>query len=602
MKTLMVWEKRRFYKIVKCLTTIYVSWVLIFLIAIVKFTDAGLEIDKDLGTFDSSVNGYVERLEFEKKILEGLMKLHDLKEREILPDKITTSELVSKNENLSINKEAGKYGTVIYTISAHLVPMNEILHVLASESGRRFIVDEDIDKNEISSHVSVFLEHTPLVDIIDIILGSKGIESIISDDIIFATLPAKLNVASSFDYYQEKAVQAYQRAMIKYPDYKEIARAYYELGNFYSTSGFPTIALQEYRVVIEKYPEHPLAKKSMFSIGKSYEMLGDIENARKSFLDYVEKYPQDSNVDDAYLIVGDLWRKQKEYKEAIETYSYIVREFPEQNTARLAQERLGFTHIESNDYSSALKTFLDMKKKSLPGELRYEIVYQIGNCYYLMGKYTEAINILNEFVLYEEENDMLDDAYYKLADCFFKLEDYLTALQLYKDVLAKVPDSNLSPYGFLYSGKSLRMMTMLENAKKTLREGLNYYPDSVYTESMKFEMGLCYFDDENFNQAFEVFEEIAAKKKDIDVVVQANIYAGISLNREKQHKKAIEFYMKALGKDINVQEKNWIFKLMGDSYTELGELSEAIKAYQGEFYSTTAHKQENEAMNPMYRN
>jgi len=571
-------------KLHEYLIAVYVLMVFILLATMDKPACASVQDDKGIGgVLDVPINDYEEKLKYEKKILDGLMKLLDLKESEIISDKIAASELVAKNENLFINKETSEYGTVLYTIKADLVSIDEILHALVSTSGRELVLDEDISKKEMFSVISISLEQVPLVDIIDIVVGARGFESIISDSIIFVTMPAKLNMVSPFDYYQEKAIQAYQKAMIKYPDYKGIGRAYYELGNFYFASGFPTIALQEYRVVVEKYPDLPMARTSMFYIGKCYEMLGDIGNAIQNYLYYVEKYPQDSNAVDAYFIMGDLWRKQKDYKKAIEIYTYIIEEYQEGSTIRLAQMQLGYTYVESEDYTSALNTFLDMKKKPLPDELRYEIGYQIGNCYYLMGQYAEAIKILNDFILYEQESDMRDDAYYKLADCFFEREDYLTAFQLYRDALTEFPDSNLSPYGYLYSGKSLRMMNMLESAKNTIRTGLGIYPDSVYTENMKFEIGLCYLEDESFERAFEVFEEIDTKNKNIEMVAyQANIYAGICLCREKQHRKAIDFYMKALDEDVTVQERNRIFKLIGDCYTDLGELTKAIRAYQGE--------------------
>jgi TolA-binding protein len=551
-------------------------------IAMCKPAGAGVRNDNSAELLDVSIEDYEEKLEYERKILGGLINLLELKEREIISDEIAASELVAKNENLSISKETSEHGTVLYTIKANMVSIDEILHALVSTSGRELVLDKDIDKKVIFSVISVFLERTPLVDIIDVMVGARGLESIISDDIIFITMPAKLNLVSPFDYYQEKAIHAYQKAMIKYPDYKGIGRAYYELANFYFTSGFPTIALQEYKIVVEKYSDLPMAGASMFHIGKCYEMLGDVEKAMQSYSNYAEKYPQDSNVVDAYLVMGDIWRKQKDYEKAIEIYRYIIEKYLEVNTVSLAQMQLGYTHLELKDYDSALSTFEDMKKKQLSDEFRCEIEYQIGNCYYLMGKYDEAINILSDFVLHEQESDMQDDAYYKLSDCFFKRGDYLRAFQLYRNALTDFPDSNLSSYGFLYSGKSLRMMNMLESAKNILRKGLSIYPDSVHAESMKVEMGLCYFKDESFDLAFKVFEEIDTMNNNNIVAYQANMYAGICLCRERQHEKAIGFYIKALNGDVTAQERNQIFKLIGDCYTDLGEQTKAIMAYQGE--------------------
>jgi tetratricopeptide (TPR) repeat protein len=390
--------------------------------------------------------------------------------------------------------------------------------------------------------------------------------------------------------------------MIKYPDYEGIAQAYYELGNFYLASNFPSIALQEYRTVSANYSDHPLAKKSKFNEGKCYVKLDDLEKARGSYLNYVLRYPNESNVDDTYLIIGDLWRKQGNYEKAIESYNFVIKEYHDSDTVISAHMRLGKTHLDAGDYSLALQTFLDMKEKFqsesdiqayqtedtilasdrliMPDEVRYELEYQIGNCYYLFGDYNEAISALSNFVFYEKGNDVQEKAYYKLADCFFRTGDFLTAFQLYKGALAVYPDSSLSSQGFLYSGKSLRLMKMLDSAVEILNQGLSKYPDGIYAESIKFEIGLCHLDDENNKRAFDIFKRIAERKKDKDLAVKANIFAGVCLGRDKQYEKAIENYRKILDGEVTEKQRNWVSGLIGDSYSELGLLTEAVKAYQ----------------------
>lgn len=566
---------------------------------------AGEQSGEDARLLNMSIDQYKARVSDERKILEGLKKLFELEQRKALSDEGVTTEMVAMNEDLYIEKKTGNYDTVFFSIKADLVSMDEILQTLVSASGKKIIIDEDIDKEELSSVISIHLENTPLVDIIDIILGAKGLETIISENLIFVTLPAKLHVASSYGYYQEKAIQAYQKAMIKYPSYDGIVRAYHELGNFYLASGFPSIALQEHMEVIANYPDHPLARRSLFNAGKSYEMLDDIENAKKLYLKYVQKYPQATDVDDTYLIIGDLWRRQGNYEKAAEVYHYIIKEYHDRDTVMFAHMRLGYVYIDSKDYASALKTFLNMKKVFqsgrrefgspgnnvlmangliLPDELRYALGYQIGNCYYLLREYDKAIWELSKFVFHEQDNDMLDDAYYKLADCFFKKEDYLTAFQLYKSALSELPDSSLSPHGFLYSGKSLRRIKMLDSAIEILNQGLSRHQDGIYAENMKFEIGLCYLDDENYKRALDTFEKIVKRKRNKDLTVKADIYAGVCLERDKQFEKAIERYQEALAfggeGDLTEKQKNWVFRLIGDSYSELGLLSKAIKAYQ----------------------
>ena len=560
-----------------------VSLMFLLSLFIVKDCGAGSQDEKGEQVTTVCNKGYEKRLLFEKKLLEGLIKLLDLKQREILPDKRMTSELISKNGNLTVKREISDSGINLYTINARFVPLNDILQALASYSGRKIIIDEDIGEETMSSVVSVSLEYTPFADIIEILIGSKGLESVMSDDIVFVTVPAKLDLISSYDYYQEKAVQVYQMAMIKYPQYKNIANAYYELGEFYLASGLPAIALQEFRIVVEKYQGCPKGNVSMYNIGKCYEMLGDTENAIQSYLQYTKKYPRDDHVVDAFLKAADLWRKQKNYQKAIEILKFVITEYPEKNTASVAELRLGYTYFDMEDYVSALDTFSGMKERDQFTEFQNEIEYQIGLCYYLMGEYSEAVGVFNNFVMYKEGNDLLDDAYYKLADCFFMMEEYLVAFKLYKGALSEFNESSLTPYGLLYSGKSLRMLNMFGMAEKILREGLSSYPDSVYAGSMNFEIGLCYYEDENFKRAFDVFEGIARDERNRDLTAQANMYAGICLSGEKQYRRALEFYRKAIDEDGSLHENDKVFGLVGDCYTELGELANAVRAYQKEF-------------------
>ncbi len=79
-----------------------------------------------------------------------------------------------------------------------------------------------------------------------------------------------------------------------------------------------------------------------------------------------------------------------------------------------------------------------------------------------------------------------------------------------------------------------------------------------------------------------MFEEIAEEKKDKNMTVKANIYAGICLERSKQLEKAIERYQKAFNAGASKKQREWVSKLIGDSYSELGLHVEAVKAYQQE--------------------
>ncbi|MGQ3685448.1 MAG: tetratricopeptide repeat protein [Candidatus Loosdrechtia sp.] len=585
-------------KHIACVSILIVSLFTVFLSGCLEAAERDGEGTELLNIL---IDKYEKRMVDERTVLEGLKKLFELKHSKNLADEDISDKIADINERITVEQSAGKYGAVLYSVKADLVTVGDALQTLTSVSGKDSIIDADIDKEVLSSVISLHLENLPLIDILDIILGKKGLEAIImNENLLYVTSPAKLNVPSLHIYYQEKAMLAYQRAMVKYPDYKEIARAYYEVGNFYLTSGYPSIALEKYKIITESYPDHPLAKESLLLEGKCYEMLDDRENAKLSYLNYVQRYPRSSDVDEIYLIIGDLWEKLGNYEKAIDIYRYIIEEFPDRDLSIMAHMRLGFAYMDLQDFATALQTFQTIKMKSqregecqndgevqMPGRfilsdaLRYELNYQIGNCYFLLGKYDDAINMLGKIVLYYKNSNVTDKAYYRLADCFFEMGDFLTAFQLYKNALSEYPGSSLIPHGFLYSGKSLRQIKMFDTAVEILNQGIRNHSEGAYAEGMKFEIGLCYFDDGNYKMALYMFEEIAKRKKDKNLAVQAYIYAGICLERESKPDEAIKYYRKALAEEgITEDQRNRVFGLIGDSYSNRGLPAKAIKAYQ----------------------
>ena len=66
----------------------------------------------------------------------GLKTLLEIKQREALSDEDVTIELDTNNEKLFINKRRSNYGTVLYSIKADLVSIDEILQTLVSASGK----------------------------------------------------------------------------------------------------------------------------------------------------------------------------------------------------------------------------------------------------------------------------------------------------------------------------------------------------------------------------------------------------------------------------------------------------------------------------------
>src|SRR3990167_8940853 len=88
----------------------------------------------------------------------------------------TAPIVIRPNENIVLTKETGDYDVAVYSIDANEVKITDILQVLSASFGKSIIVDEDVDAAYLSSYVNISIQKSPLLDILEVVLGIRGLE------------------------------------------------------------------------------------------------------------------------------------------------------------------------------------------------------------------------------------------------------------------------------------------------------------------------------------------------------------------------------------------------------------------------------------------
>ena len=140
--------------------------------------------------------------------------------------------LINPNENILLKKEMGEYDVQVYSIDATQVTVADVLQALSASFGKSIIVDDEVDPAYLASYINISIQKSPLQDILEVVLGMRGLEFVQNEDSIFVTSLAKLNIDTAFEYYRDKSIHLYQKAQIKYPNDPRIVKAYFELGNY----------------------------------------------------------------------------------------------------------------------------------------------------------------------------------------------------------------------------------------------------------------------------------------------------------------------------------------------------------------------------------
>ena len=493
----------------------------------------------------------------------------------------TAPIVIRPNENIVLTKETGDYDVAVYSIDATQVKITDILQVLSASFGKSIIVDEDVDAACLSSYVNISIQKSPLLDILEVVLGIRGLEFIQNEDSIYVITLSKLNEDNAFEYYRDKGVRLYQKAQLKYPNDRRVAKAYLELGNYYYDLGFNFLALQEYKIVLEKYKEPQLAKEALFKTGRCYDRLKDHENARRAYFQFMYNYPKDPLVDDTLLSIGDSFVEQGLYHKAIDIYERVIREYPNEDTACRSQFNMAKTYVTMGNYRNALQSLLQARENYNSGQMRFEIEYQIGNCLYLLNEYQDAGSVLGNLLVSGPggEGELMENASFLLGDCFYKQGNYLAAFQTFGRAIDTYSKNNKVPYGIYFMGKSLSDMNMPDSAIQTFRDGMQAYPDHGYAHKMALDIGNCYFDRGDYNLAYHAFDNFVKQYPDSELIVEGMIRRADALFHDKKYDEAIHNYLDLLKTSNEEKIRRYAFKRIGDCHKSMGKLEQALKAY-----------------------
>lgn len=104
------------------------------------------------------------------------------------------------------------------------------------------------------------------------------------------------------------------------------------------------------------------------------------------------------------------------------------------------QFNLGLFH--ERRYQEAIAGYEELLATNLNHSLSDNAQYWIGECYYAMGRFREAIMAFEKVFTFPQSNKN-DYAQFKIGQCYFKLGDAERSLQEFQQLIDNYPDSEL---------------------------------------------------------------------------------------------------------------------------------------------------------------
>lgn len=138
---------------------------------------------------------------------------------------------------------------------------------------------------------------------------------------------------------------------------------------------------------------------------------------------------------------------------------------------------------------SSCGNFTNLYKHKLK-EKDYDYMYEAAKEYYVAGRYTQAITLLNDVITILKGSDRGEESVYMLAMSYLKNKEYSIAAQSFQQYYTSYPRGKYTERARFFAGKALWIsspesqldQTDTNTAIQELQLFLEFFPNSIYKE------------------------------------------------------------------------------------------------------------------------
>ncbi len=252
------------------------------------------------------------------------------------------------------------------------------------------------------------------------------------------------------DQIEEKVVETkvYQTSFSN----KEIKDLYQQITKIYFSGDYEAANLK-YKDFVDKFPKHYLAYSANYLRGECLFLLGEISQAKAIFEKTVKL--GGTRVPSALLMLGNLSHKENNFQQAKTYWDQLLKEYPFNPMAEIAAEKIKTLNKNasselkiinqiyfSGNFREAENKYKEFIFQNPDSKLVYTAKYLQGECLYLMGKLSEAIEIFKSTLKYEGAKT--PDALIMLGNSYHKEKDLDKAISYWAQLVRRFPHNYLS--------------------------------------------------------------------------------------------------------------------------------------------------------------
>jgi len=356
---------------------------------------------------------------------------------------------------------------------------------------------------------------------------------------------------------------------------------YYELGQCSKSKGDVQSALENFQkaLAMDSFPDKGAACESLGALYFENSLYSDAARAFARCLQY-----DHAESDSAGALIGNI--------------NALIMDGQEQaaeKTTAFFKKRFGGRHggLADITYYEGLRSLIEKRYDAAIKKFKYVIesfggsqrcddaAFQIGVCYYYMGKQEKALEIFYDFIAQYPGSSFVAMAYFKIGMMLHERGDFSHAAEIFERVVSASGGDGKTRFRAAYNAAiDYQKNSMWLEAARMYRTIIDAFPEEVDAPSTYLKIGFCYIQASHFEDALKYFPKAATgaapdEKPEI-LYWMAHCWARLG-----DHQKAITEYCKVPALYPNAGQ--WAITSEFEAarlYEHIGETKKALALYK----------------------
>jgi TolA-binding protein len=389
----------------------------------------------------------------------------------------------------------------------------------------------------------------------------------------------------------EQAALAYEEYLAQFPGHPKRLLALYQAGVAYQRLNRSGDAVDRWESLVSQDPRAEIAERAWVRAGDSYFRAEHYEDAKRCYQGLLDHFSSSSAAG-----LGMLRLAQCEYNAgrdaaALERYSEVVHLFPGSAAAREAERGMEMALYRLGQSADGTEVLAELVERYPTSSFAADAQFQIAMRLYEEERFAEAADEFRRVVSQFPAFSSADRAQFLMADSYSQGGQNREAHLGYEQFLLFFPDSERRPAVRFRLGASRFGAGDYMQAAVDFTGVLESAPPDEMASAALFNLALCQRQLRQSAQAQASLEQYRERWGDSDPRTAEIAYQLADLHEQagRTEEAATEFARAGLASpspDLEVE----IFYRLGRAREELGQVAEALQAYQR---SVAAREQDN---------